>query len=73
MSTDVGVPESLEEQNVKTGIVYRSVKPLVGSGDSCLSVADLWSMAFDISTSNNESDVDLRPHMASRKSTATRI
>lgn len=39
--------------------------PLVGYSDSCLAVADLWSMAFNGSTLNEKHDVGSRRLMAS--------
>jgi hypothetical protein len=43
-------------------IIYLSDKLLVGYGDSCLAVVELWSTAFD-EPWNNQDDVDSELHM----------
>lgn len=63
MSTDVEMPENGRVSKQAFYLSFRT--PLVGCSDSCLAVADLWSMAFDGSTFNRKHDVDPRPHMAS--------
>lgn len=64
MSTDVEAPERKAECHSRHyRLSFRT--PLVGCGDSCLAVADLWSMAFNGSTLNEKHDVGSRRLMAS--------